>query len=75
MAAVNGDDPLGELLSRAGQALRELGEPGWNRIADTVIAAVRNTPRSGWPVAAPPSLPGANGATRSATVRPSSTAR
>ena len=52
MAAVNGDDPLGELLSRAGQALRELGEPGWNRIADTVIAAVRNTPRSGWPVAA-----------------------
>ena len=64
MAAVNGDDPLGELLSRAGQALRELGEPGWNRIADTVIAAVRNTPRSGWPVAAQdpdpqqPPLPG-----------------
>lgn len=52
MAAMNGNDPLGELLARAGQALRELSEPGWDRIADTVIAAVRNTPRSGWPVAA-----------------------
>lgn len=52
MAAMNGDDPLGVLLSRAGQALRELSEPGWDRIADTVIAAVRNTPRSGWPVTA-----------------------
>lgn len=50
MAAVSGDDPLGVLLARAGQALRELSEPGWDRIADTVIAAVRNTPRSGWPV-------------------------
>ena len=64
MAAMNGDDPLGVLLSRAGQALRELGEPGWDRIADTVIAAVRNTPRSGWPVTAEdpdpqqPPLPG-----------------
>jgi hypothetical protein len=47
---MNGDDPLATLLSRAGQALRELGEPGWDRIADTVIAAVRNTPRSGWPL-------------------------
>ncbi|MFB1299340.1 hypothetical protein ACAG24_027930 [Mycobacterium sp. pW049] len=52
MAAMNTDDPLGVLLARAGQALRELSEPGWDRIADTVIAAVRNTPRSGWPVAA-----------------------
>ncbi|MCV7058363.1 hypothetical protein [Mycolicibacterium gilvum] len=52
MAAMNGDDPLDVLLSRAGQALRELSEPGWDRIADTVIAAIRNTPRSGWPVAA-----------------------
>lgn len=64
MAAMNGDDPLGVLLARAGQALRELSEPGWDRIADTVIAAVRNTPRSGWPVAAEdpepqkPPLPG-----------------
>ena len=64
MAAVNGNDPLGVLLARAGQALRELSEPGWDRIADTVIAAVRNTPRSGWPVAAQdpdphePPLPG-----------------
>lgn len=64
MAAMNGDDPLGVLLSRAGQALRELGEPGWDRIADNVIAAVRNTPRSGWPVTAQdpdpqqPPLPG-----------------
>jgi hypothetical protein len=64
MAAMNGDDPLGALLSRAGQALRELSEPGWDRIADTVIAAVRNTPRSGWPITAEdpdphdPPLPG-----------------
>ena len=50
MAAMNTDDPLGVLLARAGQALRELSEPGWDRIADTVIAAVRNTPRSGWPL-------------------------
>lgn len=64
MAAMNGDDPLGVLLARAGQALRELSEPGWDRIADSVIAAVRHTPRSGRPVAAQdpdphePPLPG-----------------
>jgi hypothetical protein len=64
MASMNGEDPLNALLARAGQALRELGEPGWDRIADKVIAAVRNTPRSGWPVAAEdpdprqPPLPG-----------------
>lgn len=63
MATVNDNDPLGALLARAGQALRELGEPGWDRIADTVIAAVRNTPRSGWPLTAEdpdprPSQPG-----------------
>lgn len=50
MAAMNGNDPLSALLARAGQALRELGEPGWDRIADNVIAAVRRTPRSGWPL-------------------------
>ena len=63
MAAVNENDPLGALLARAGQALRDLGEPGWDRIADTVIAAVRNTPRAGWPLTAEdphpqPSAPG-----------------
>ncbi len=52
MAAMNDNDPLAALLARAGQALRELGEPGWDRIADTVIAAVRNTPRSGSPLTA-----------------------
>lgn len=63
MATVNDNDPLGALLARAGQALRDLGEPGWDRTADTVIAAVRNTPRAGWPLTAEdpdpqPSAPG-----------------
>lgn len=63
MAVVNENDPLGALLARAGQALRDFGEPGWDRIADTVIAAVRNTPRAGWPLTAEdpdpqPSAPG-----------------
>lgn len=52
MAVMSGHDPIGSLLARAGQALRELGEPGWDRIAETVITAVRNTPRSGWPLTA-----------------------
>jgi hypothetical protein len=31
--AMRNDDPLASLLARAGQALRELAEPGWDRIA------------------------------------------
>ena len=50
--ALNDDDPLGALLARTGQALRELAEPGWDRIADSVIANVRAIGRSGWPLAA-----------------------
>lgn len=62
--AVGDNDPLGSLLARAGQALRELAEPGWERIADSVVTAVRSTSRSGWPLAAvdpdttKPAIPG-----------------
>jgi hypothetical protein len=48
--AISREDPVGSLLVHAGQALRELAEPGWDRITDSVIRAVRNTPRSGWPL-------------------------
>lgn len=58
MAITDDDDPLALLLARAGQALRELAEPGWDRIADTVIVAVRSTPRSGWPLRAVNPRPG-----------------
>lgn len=44
------DDPIAALLNRAGAILRELAEPGWDRIADAVIEAVRATPRGGSPL-------------------------
>jgi hypothetical protein len=52
-------------LARAAQGLREMPEPGWDRIAESVIAAVRTTTRLGWPLAAvdpdttEPPIPGA----------------
>ena len=52
------DDPFVSLLARAGQALRELAEPNWDRVADSIIAAVRETPRSGWPLTAIDPSPG-----------------
>ncbi len=44
------DDPIAAFLNRAGSILRELAEPGWDRIADAVIDAVRATPRGGFPL-------------------------
>ena len=44
------EEPMAAFLSRAGVLLREVTEPGWDRIADTVIEAVRATPRGGWPL-------------------------
>ena len=41
------EEPLAPLLNRAGEMLRGLAEPGWDRIADTVVDAVRaRTPGS-----------------------------
>jgi len=50
------EEPLAAFLNRAGEMLNGLAEPGWDRIAETVIDAVRATPRGGWPlqVATPP---------------------
>ena len=46
------DEPVAAFLNRAGVMLRGLAEPGWDRIADAVIDAVRATPRGGWPLRA-----------------------
>jgi hypothetical protein len=44
-----------DLLNQAATFLRAQPEPGWDAIADRVIAAVRATPsRSGWPLLARP---------------------
>jgi hypothetical protein len=41
-------------LSRAASFLRDAPEPGWDAISDRVLAAVRATPRHGWPIQATP---------------------
>ena len=41
-------------LSRVASFLREAPEPGWDAISDRVLAAVRATPRAGWPFLATP---------------------
>lgn len=46
------EDPVVALLDRAGSILRLLAEPGWERIAEAVIAAIRAAPRGGSPLAA-----------------------
>jgi hypothetical protein len=45
-----GDYDLGGPLARARRVLREAPEPGWEAIEECVLAAVRNTPRGGWPL-------------------------
>ena len=51
-----------DVVNRASRVLREAPEPGWSAIQDGVIAAVRATPRGGWPITvvdpAPGSAPG-----------------
>lgn len=39
-----------EVVNRASRVLRAAPEPGWSAIQDRVIAAVRATPRGGWPI-------------------------
>ena len=39
-----------ELVNRAARILRVVPEPGWQAIERDVIAAVRTTPRGGWPL-------------------------
>lgn len=51
-----------DVLARASHVLRAAPEPGWSAIEQSVIEAVRRTPRAGWPIAvadpAPGSAPG-----------------
>lgn len=51
-----------DVLARASRVLRAAPEPGWAQIEQSVIEAVRRTPRAGWPIAvadpAPGSAPG-----------------
>jgi len=47
-----------DVLARAARLIRTHGEPGWDAIADSVIAAVRATPRIGWPLAVDDPHPG-----------------
>ncbi|CAB4900809.1 hypothetical protein AYK61_26310 [Rhodococcus sp. SBT000017] len=44
------DDPVAAFWTRACTVLRELPEPGWDRIAGAVVDAVRAAPRGGWPI-------------------------
>jgi hypothetical protein len=39
-----------ELIGRAAEMLRLTPEPGWRAIEADVVAAVRATPRGGWPL-------------------------
>lgn len=43
----HGDD---DVLRRAPRVLRAAPEPGWRALESTVLAAVRATPRGGWPL-------------------------
>ena len=51
-----------DVLARASRVLRAVPEPGWSAIEQSVIEAVRRTPRGGWPIVvvdpAPGSVPG-----------------
>lgn len=47
-----------DAIDRAARVLRVLPEPGWQAIEDEVIAAVRLTPRGGWPLLVEDPLPG-----------------
>lgn len=47
-----------DAIDRAGRVLRVLPEPGWEAIEDDVIAAVRSTPRGGWPLLVEDPVPG-----------------
>ena len=46
-----------DAINRAARVLRVLPEPGWDAIEDDVIAAVRSTPRGGWPLLVEDPLP------------------
>lgn len=47
-----------DAIDRAARVLRVLPEPGWDAIEDDVIAAVRSTPRGGWPLLVEDPFPG-----------------
>lgn len=52
-----------DVLRRAPRVLRAAPEPGWRALESKVLAAVRATPRGGWPLdvedARPATVPGA----------------
>jgi hypothetical protein len=47
-----------DAVDRAARLLRVVPEPGWQAIEDGVIAAVRATPRGGWPLLVDDPRPG-----------------
>ncbi|MFB1296290.1 hypothetical protein ACAG24_012290 [Mycobacterium sp. pW049] len=47
-----------DVLARASRILRAAPEPGWEAIEQSVIEAVRRTPRAGWPIAVADPDPG-----------------
>lgn len=47
-----------DAIDRAARVLRVEPEPGWRAIEDDVIAAVRSTPRGGWPLLVEDPRPG-----------------
>lgn len=50
MAVNAGDSGLVGPLARARRVMQETPEPGWAAIEKRVVAAVRDTPRGGWPL-------------------------
>lgn len=53
-----------DVLARASRVLRAAPEPGWHAIEDRVLAAVRATPRGGWPIEVVDPEPDAHGRVR-----------
>lgn len=47
-----------DIYEDAGRLLRAVPEPGWEAIEPTVLAAIRATPRGGWPLAVQDPEPG-----------------
>lgn len=53
-----------DAIDRAARRLRDEPEPGWAAIEQTVVAAVRATPRAGWPIDVDDPQPGVPGRLR-----------
>lgn len=53
-----------DAVDRAARRLREEPEPGWAALEQSVVAAVRATPRAGWPIDVDDPQPGTPGRLR-----------